>query len=117
PDVCGDRLICVESLSSNGHPSGNFSCTSLCNISAPGLGLGDSCAANETCAASLTPTDNLHGCAVNATIGTSAPGTSCTADGQCRSGVCQHDPRFGGNPNANKACLDFCGSDAYCASG
>src|SRR5207237_453564 len=51
------------------------------------------------------------------TIGTSAPGTSCTADGQCRSGVCQHDPRFGGNPNANKACLDFCGSDAYCASG
>lgn len=113
PDVCKDRLLCVEQLSGGGMGTGAFSCTSFCNTTAPGLGLGDSCAADETCGASLTPTANLHGCSVTTGFGALAAGVSCSSDGQCRSGRCVKDGRFTGNV---KYCFDFCASDGYCPS-
>jgi hypothetical protein len=110
-DVCRDRLICVESLSAGGNGTGDFSCTSFCNTTTGGLGLGDSCDADETCGAPLTPTSNLHGCSVTTGFGALGAGTTCSADSQCRSGRCVKDGRFTGNV---KYCFDFCGSDAYC---
>lgn len=114
PDECRDRLICVESLRAGGQRSGTFTCTSLCNTTSPGLGLGDSCDVDETCGSRLTPTANLHGCAVTTGFGAKAPGQTCGGDDECRSGICLRDGRFTGNV---KYCTDFCGSDAYCPSG
>jgi hypothetical protein len=111
PDVCKDRLICVESLGASGRPTGRFTCTSFCNTTAPGQGLGDSCDLDETCASRLTPTANLHGCTVTTDFGARAVGQDCTDNVQCRSGRCERDGRFTGNV---RYCSDACGSDAYC---
>ncbi|MBI2377320.1 MAG: putative metal-binding motif-containing protein [Deltaproteobacteria bacterium] len=115
PDVCRDRLICVESLGNGGNPTGSFTCTSLCNATPLGLGLGDGCAASETCATSLTPTANMHGCAVSTDFGSRASGQSCSRDTDCRSGDCLSDGRTTGPPN--KYCTDRCGNDSYCGAG
>ncbi|MCC7386963.1 MAG: putative metal-binding motif-containing protein [Deltaproteobacteria bacterium] len=115
PDTCRDRLICVESLGPGGQRTGNFTCTSFCNRTPLGLGLGDGCTANQTCASPLTPTANLHGCAVSTDIGTGAVGASCSDGAQCRSGNCLRDQRLAGPPV--RYCSDLCGSDAYCGGG
>jgi len=114
PDACRDRLVCVESLAGNGRPTGNFTCTSFCNATPLGAGLGDGCTSVQTCSARLTPTANLHGCSVNSEIGTRLSGVSCGGDAECRSDHCLRDGRFSGNV---RYCTDLCGSDAYCASG
>ncbi|MEW5854140.1 MAG: putative metal-binding motif-containing protein [Myxococcota bacterium] len=115
PDECADRLICVESLAGNNRPTGDFTCTSFCNMTPQGAGLGDGCTAGQTCLSSLTPTANLHGCTVNSVIGTKSVGQSCNNDDECRSGNCFRDPRLTGS--AAKYCSDLCGSDAYCGNG
>ena len=115
PDECGDGLLCVESLGGGGNPTGQYSCTSLCNFSEAGLGLGDGCEANQTCSSSLTPTANLHGCQVATDIGALLVGQSCADDAQCRSGSCYRDQRANGAPD--RYCSDLCASDAYCATG
>jgi hypothetical protein len=102
-DVCKDRLQCIRQLSNN-----TFLCTSFCNATTSGLGLGDSCAADETCGMSLTPTDNVHGCQITTGFGALVAGEACVA-GDCRSGNCANDSRFG-----LSYCTDFCGSDRYC---
>lgn len=60
----------------------------------------------------LTPTANLHGCAVATDIGAGTPGTNCSSDNQCRSGNCFRDQRYTGPPQ--NYCSDLCGSNAYC---
>jgi hypothetical protein len=117
-DECKDRLICVESLSAGGHPTGSFSCTSFCNFSYTGDGLGDGCTSTQTCGAFLTPTANLHGCAVTTGIGTKNTGATCGSDAECRTGVCIKDQRLTGPPPpVTQFCTDLCGSDAYCSGG
>jgi hypothetical protein len=114
--VCRDRLICVESLGPSGRPTGDYTCTSFCNFSPVGAGLGDGCASDQTCGSSLTPTANLHGCAVSTDIGAKLAWQSCSRDDECRSGNCDTDGRLAGGGN-QKYCQDYCGSDAYCPSG
>ncbi|MBN2361496.1 MAG: putative metal-binding motif-containing protein, partial [Deltaproteobacteria bacterium] len=114
-DECRERLICVESLGPSGRPTGDYTCTSFCNFSQLGLGLGDGCASNQTCSSSLTPTANLHGCSVATDFGTKASGLACSRDTECRSGNCYSDGRI---PQLKQYyCTDLCGSDAYCANG
>jgi hypothetical protein len=114
-DVCEEGLFCVESLGGGGNPTGNFTCTSSCNYSELGAGLGDGCAANQICGASLTPSANQHGCQVATDIGALLSGAVCSDDADCRSGDCLNDPRTVGPPD--RFCTDFCGSDAYCQNG
>jgi hypothetical protein len=115
PDGCQADLICVESLGGGGNPTGNFTCTSFCNMSPLGLGIGDGCAANQACNAVLTPTANLHGCAVTTDIGLGATGASCGADQDCRSSQCLRDQRVAGPPV--RYCSDLCGNNGYCGGG
>jgi hypothetical protein len=114
-DVCAPGLICIESLNSSGQPSGSFSCSSFCNFSTGGLGIGDGCAADQICNSALTPTTNLHGCAVSMSIGTGAVGSACSNDTDCRSGSCIRDSRQSGPPM--RYCTDYCGSNDYCGGG
>ncbi|MBI1946262.1 MAG: putative metal-binding motif-containing protein [Deltaproteobacteria bacterium] len=111
-DECRDRLICVESLNAGGGGTGDFTCTSFCNLTSPGLGLGDSCDVDETCASALTPTVNLHGCAVTTGFGARAVGQACSRDSDCRSGTCLSDQRLTGPPD--KYCTDLCTHEDSC---
>jgi hypothetical protein len=113
-DECEEGLFCVESLGGGGNPTGNFTCTSSCNFSEPGLGLGDGCEPGQICGASLTPSANQHGCQVATDIGAGAVGGSCGRNDDCRSGFCLRDFRFTGNV---RYCSDFCGADDYCGGG
>lgn len=114
-DVCQAGLLCVESLGPGGQQTGNYTCTSFCNFSYLGLGVGDGCASNQACLSSLTPTANLHGCTVSTDIGLGAPGATCSADDQCRTANCLRDQRATGPPQ--RYCTDLCGSNAYCSGG
>jgi hypothetical protein len=115
PDQCAADLICVESLGRGGNPTGNFTCTSFCNFSFLGLGLGDGCQSNQACNAQLTPTVNLHGCSVTADIGVGGGNAVCNDDADCRSADCLRDQRVAGP--AVEYCSDLCGSNAYCSGG
>jgi hypothetical protein len=112
-DVCQDRLICAASITAGGR-TGPSTCTSLCNQTPLGAGLGDGCADGQTCAFQITPSVNLHGCAVNAAVGTKAVGTDCRADDECVTGRCFNDTRFAGNV---KYCSDLCSNDDACGNG
>jgi hypothetical protein len=113
PDACRADLLCVESLGGGGNPTGDFTCTSFCNTSLLGLGLGDGCESNQACLSSLTPTANLHGCTLSTDIGASAVGANCNGDTDCRSADCLRDQRAAGPPV--EYCSDLCGNDSYCA--
>jgi putative metal-binding protein len=115
PDICEDRLICVQSLGPGGMPTGTFTCTSFCNTSFLGRGLGDGCAAGQTCGAVLTPTANLHGCALSSDFGSAAAGAACSAGTTCRSGRCLRDRRLPGP--GTEYCTDYCGNNSYCGAG
>ena len=114
-DQCSAGLLCAEELGNGGNTTGQFSCTSLCNSSPLGEGLGDGCTETQICGSSLIPSGNLHGCRLATDIGTLDVGQACSDDMDCRSGNCYRDQRQNGPPD--KYCSDFCGSDAYCANG
>ena len=116
-DTCMDGLLCVEALGGGGNPTGDFSCTSLCNATSVGAAapvLGDTCDIDETCRLSLTPSENVHGCGVTTDFGAIPPGGDCSRDDQCRSGRCV---QFGNGQNRQEYCVDTCTSDAYCPAG
>jgi hypothetical protein len=113
-DRCKENLVCVTPVNGQGNPTGNPTCTSFCNFSFAGLGLGDGCDSDEICSAFLSPTANLHGCSVASGFGTRASGQACSRDSDCRSGNCFRDGRFAPPQNY---CSDLCGSDSYCGAG
>jgi hypothetical protein len=115
PDICGDDLFCVEALGPGGNGSGNFSCTSLCNYSELGLGLGDGCRSDEVCTVNLTPTANQYGCRKATDFGTQPPGTEVLDLADCRSGTGFATRKVMGTDYYE--CTDHCGNDSYCSNG
>lgn len=115
PDVCQEELFCVESLSAMGTGTGEFSCTSLCNFSETGFGIGDGCQSDEVCTVNLTPTTNQYGCAKAVAFGTAPTGSEVTDIAMCRSGMGYETRRVMGTRYFE--CTDHCASDDYCANG
>jgi hypothetical protein len=115
PDVCSAGLICLGEVGGGGNLTGEHTCSSWCNFSEAGLGLGDGCTPEQICGTGITPTANLHGCQVATDFGTLGVGEPCGNDSDCRSGDCYRDQRLPGPPD--KYCTDYCGSDAYCGNG
>jgi hypothetical protein len=100
-DVCQDGLFCVQEARGT-----SVYCSSPCNFSFLGGGLGDGCQSDEICIG-LTPTANLGGCTPSTDIGTAGGGATCGSDADCRSSSCLK--QFG-----VKKCIEHCGSDDYC---
>jgi hypothetical protein len=102
-DECKPDLLCVSSLA-----TGELTCGSFCNQTS-GIGLGDSCQANEGCLRNLIDSDNQHLCGVT-TTGGGTTGSACSLSTQCRSGDCLT------TDGPTDYCTDKCTHEAGCSS-
>jgi hypothetical protein len=101
-DQCKPDLVCASDAT-----TGEMRCGSYCNQTT-GIGLNDSCAANEGCTSTLINTDKLQLC-VAAPAGTKTVGQSCTAHSECRSTWCSTE--------TPRVCTDSCSNASPCVGG
>lgn len=114
PDVCASGLLCALELDANGLPSGNYSCTGLCNSSETGAS-GEFCGANQKCSYKRLRSANINACAQTLEVlGSNKGGEPCVSDNECRSGDCSQ--LYVGPGVHGRYCVDACGSDSYCSA-
>jgi hypothetical protein len=103
-DVCKQDLVCVTNVA-----TGQLTCGSYCNQTA-GLGLNDSCLANQACDRRLIDSDKLQLCSeYTAWTGITQMGNTCSVDTDCASHDCYLEPG-----TTTRYCSDGCNHESAC---